>query len=191
MSPLPNKQFLYGLIRPARHSIEVTRFAASSRVMHWLVAVLVFATWPLGLAIGLASKEASLSLYMLHESLGFLILWLMLLRVGNSLMAAAPQSEGSALERVAAGLVHRLLYFFLIVMPVSGFLATNAHGFPLQWFGLMPVWSPLGKNPELAWFLSGVHFWSAWILFALVAMHLGAVLFHHVVRKDPTLYRML
>lgn len=88
-------------------------------------------------------------------------------------------------------MVHSLLYVLLIVMPVSGFLATNAHGFPLTWFGLVPVWSPIGKMPEIAWVFSAIHEWSAWVLLGLFALHLGAVLMHHVIRKDNTLHRMI
>lgn len=169
----------------------VVPYPAVSRILHWIVAVLVLATWPLGLMIGFVKKEVSLDFYLLHESFGFLALWLMLLRVGAKLIAGAPPIEGSALERKAAHAVHGLLYLFLIIMPVSGFLATNAHGFPLSWFGVVPIWSPIGKTPEIAWTLSGIHYWSAWILFGLFLLHMGAVLLHHVIRRDNTLYRMI
>ncbi|WP_417691495.1 cytochrome b [Roseibium sp.] len=169
----------------------VSQYPALSRVLHWLIAALVFATWPLGIMIGFVKKDVALDFYLLHESFGFLVLWLMLLRVGSKLVAGAPPIEGSALERKAAHAVHGLLYVFLIVMPVSGFLATNAHGFPLKWFGLLTVWSPLGKSPDIAWTLSGIHGWSAWILLGLFGLHFAAVLFHHVVKRDGTLFRML
>lgn len=168
------------------------RYPASSRILHWVIALLVFATWPMGLMIGFAKKEVQLDFYLVHESLGFLVLWLMLLRVGNKLLAGSPPPlEGPAIEKIAAASVHGLLYVFLIVMPVSGFLATNAHGFPLVWFGLVQVWSPLGKTPDIAWTLSAIHAWSAWILLGLFALHFGAVLVHHVIKRDPTLYRIL
>ena len=182
---------------PATHAREghlvlsVERYPGTSRILHWLIAVLVLATWPLGVVIKFVKNEVSLDFYMVHESLGFLVFWLMLLRVGNKLIARAPPAEGPAMERFAAASVHGLLYVFLILMPVSGFLATNAHGFPLVWAGLVPVWSPIGKMPDIAWTLSALHAFSAWTLFALFALHLGAVLLHHVIRRDNTLYRML
>lgn len=166
-------------------------YPGSIRSLHWLVAALVFATWPLGLMIGFVKDDVKLDFYLVHESLGFLVLWLMLLRTGARLTGTMPPAEGSKPERLAAGIVHGLLYVFLVVMPVSGFLATNAHGFPLVWFGLLPVWSPLGKSPDIAWVLSAVHEWSAWILLGLVALHLGAALLHHVIRRDQTLFRIL
>lgn len=177
--------------RPSEAIIRVERYPATSRILHWAVAVLVLATWPLGFFIQFTKKEVSLDFYMVHESFGFLVLWLMLLRVGNKLIARPPHPEGPAIERFAASAVHGLLYVFLIVMPISGFLATNAHGFPLVWFGLVPIWSPLDKAPDIAGTLSAVHAWSSLVLLLLFALHIGAVLLHHVIKRDNTLYRIL
>lgn len=190
MSKISETSTLTRATCPTEAVIRVERFAATSRILHWIVAVLVLAIWPLGFVIKFTKKEVTLDFYMVHESLGFLVLWIMLLRVGNKLLVRAPQPEGPAIERLVASVVHGLLYLFLIIMPVSGFLATNAHGFPLLWFGLVPIWSPLGKTPDIAWTLSAIHGLSAWILLTLFALHIGAVLFHHVIRRDNTLYRM-
>ena len=170
---------------------DVPRYSPAARILHWIVATLVFLTWPLGLMIGFVKDEVKLDFYLIHESLGFLLLWVMLLRVGVRLYKPAPAIEGPAFERIAAHSVHGLLYLFLIIMPVSGFLATNAHGFPLQWFGLVPVWSPIGKSPEIAPAFSAIHEWCAWIILTLVALHMLAVIFHHLIRRDATLYRIL
>ena len=172
-------------------TIRVERYPATSRILHWAIAVLVLATWPLGFVIHLVKNEVSLTFYTLHEGLGFLVFWLMLLRVGNKLIARSPVDDGPRIEKIAAHTVHGLLYVFLIVMPVSGFLATNAHGFPLKWFGLFEVWSPIGKSPEIAGTFSVIHAWCAWIILGLFALHIGAVLMHHVIRRNVTLYRIL
>lgn len=169
----------------------VRGYAALPKLLHWVIAALVFAIWPLGLMIGFVKDEVKLDFYMVHESLGFLVLWLMLLRVGARLTFAAPPPDGPRLERIAARSVHGLIYVFLIVMPVTGFLATNAHGFPLQWFGLFTVWSPISKTPDIAWTLSAIHEISARVLLVLVGLHLAAALFHHVIKRDGTLYKML
>lgn len=178
-------------ICPSDAAIHVRRFPATSRILHWIAAALVLVTWPLGLLIKFTADEVRLDFYLIHENLGFLLLLFMLLRVGNKLLAKSPPAEGPAIERLAASAVHGLLYLVLLVVPVSGFLATNAHGFPLHWFGVVPIWSPIGKAPEIAWTLSTVHSWSSWLLLALFAMHLGAVLLHHVIKRDNTLYRIL
>lgn len=167
------------------------RYPARMRVLHWLVAVLVAAVWPLGMMIKFTREEVKLDFYMLHESLGFIVLWLMLVRTGVRLTASPLPRPAAGIEGLASRTVHGLLYLFLVVMPVSGFLATNAHGFPLHWFNLVRIWSPVGKSPEIAPWFSAIHTWSAWILLSLFALHIGAVLFHHVIRRDDTLTRIL
>ncbi|MDH4413105.1 MAG: cytochrome b [Rhizobium sp.] len=175
----------------AQSTGEDERYAGTLRILHWLIAALVLMTWPLGQMIGFVKDDVKLDFYLIHESLGFLVLWLMLLRIGTRLTSSAPLIEAPPFEKAVAHTVHGLLYVFLIIMPVSGFLATNAHGFPLNWFGLFTVWSPIGKSPDIAFTLSAIHAWSAWILLALFALHFAAVIFHHVIRRDRTLYRIL
>ena len=172
-------------------TIIVERYPATTRILHWLISALVLATWPLGFVIHLVKNDVSMTFYTLHEGFGFLVLWLMLIRVGNRLLTRSPETQGPKMEKIAAHTVHGLLYLFLIAMPVSGFLATNAQGFPLHWFGLFEVWSPIGKSPDIAWTLSAIHFWCAWIILGLLTLHIGAVLMHQVIKRDVTLYRIL
>jgi cytochrome b561 len=168
------------------------RYNAPARLLHWLVAALVLVVWPLGAVISFVKEDVKLTFYLFHESLGFLILWIMLARLAVRLIAPPPPEPPmpAILVRTAA-VVHWLLYGALILQPVIGFLATNAHGFPLQWFGVVEVWSPIGKNPTIAPAFSVVHFTLGWAILVLFALHLGGVLFHHVLRRDTTLYRML
>ncbi|MFP5077808.1 cytochrome b [Rhizobium sp. YIM 134829] len=175
----------------AENALDRSRYAGRLILLHWLIAALVFLIWPLGLMIGFVKDEVKPSFYLLHESFGFLVLWLMLLRVGVRLAHSAPAKEGSVTMQRVAGLVHGLLYLLLIVMPVSGFLASNAYGFPLHWFGLVTVWSPIGKVPDLAGPLLSLHTACAWMLLVLVALHLAATIYHQAVRRDGTLNRMI
>jgi len=170
---------------------DVTKYSRTVRILHWIVALLVFFTWPMGLMIGFAKDEVKLDFYLVHESAGFLVFWFMLVRIGARFYHRAPSLFGTTFERVAARTVHGLIYIFLIVMPVSGFLATNAHGFPLQWFGAIPIWSPIDKSPAIAPTLSEIHEWSAWIILGLLALHIMAAIYHHLIRRDATLYRIL
>ena len=68
----------------------IARYGSPARLLHWAVAVLVLVTWPLGLMIGFAKKDVVSTFYLLHESFGFLVLWLMLVRIGNKLTAKSP-----------------------------------------------------------------------------------------------------
>ena len=48
-----------------------------------------------------------------------------------------------------------------------------------------------GSRPDIAGFLSGIHYVSAWVILGLFGLHMGAVLMHHVLRRDETLHRIL
>ena len=83
------------------------------------------------------------------------------------------------------------LYALLVLMPVIGFLATNAWGFPLTVFGVLPMPVPLGKNEELAKLLSLLHLSGAIAVVMLIGGHLMGVLYHTFVRRDGLLRRMM
>lgn len=169
---------------------EVARYSRAARMLHWIVALLVFVTWPMGLMIEFAKDEVKLDFYLVHESVGFLVFWFMLLRIGAKFYQSAPALAGTTLERMAAHGSWADLHLSDHHARLR-LLATNAHGFPLQWFGVIPIWSPLGKSPEIAPTFSMIHEWSAWIVLGLFALHMLAVIFHHLIRRDATLYRIL
>nr|WP_244423953.1 cytochrome b/b6 domain-containing protein [Phyllobacterium sp. YR531] len=165
-------------------------FSPSFRVLHWIIAMLVFAVWPLGMLLKYFKDDVKLDFYLLHESFGFLVLWLMLLRLGMRLSQGRPAHHDDW-TGIISRIVHWLLYVALIVMPVSGFLATNAHGFPLRWFGVVPVWSPIGREPTIAPIFSIVHSGTAWLILTLVGLHIAGALFHRIIRRDDVFQRML
>jgi len=174
------------------HGSDGPGYRPVAKGLHWVVVALLLVVLPLGAVIKFVKDDVKLSFYAVHESLGLLVLVIMLVRLAFRLANPPPPLVGlPAPMRVAATTVHWLLYAALIAMPVSGFLATNAWGFPLSWFGLIPVPSPIGENKEVAPLLSTIHATLGWTILVLFAIHLGAVLFHHVLRRDRTLYRML
>jgi cytochrome b561 len=172
-------------------TMETLRYTSSLRILHWIITVVVFAVWPLGMLLKYFREDVKLDFYLLHESFGFLVLWLMLLRLGMRLTAASHPPRAMDWTGTLARIVHVLLYIALILMPISGFLATNAWGFPLQWFGVVPIWSPIGKAPAIAPYFSIIHTGTAWLILFLVCLHIAGALFHHTIRKDETLQRML
>jgi len=93
--------------------------------------------------------------------------------------------------RFAAHATHIGLYALLILMPLTGFLATNAWGFPLSLFGVLPIPSPLGKDEAIAKVLSLLHLCGAVAIGLLILGHLAGVVHHTFIRRDGLLRRML
>lgn len=169
-----------------------TGYLPAAKAFHWITAVLVVAVFPLGAVIKFVKDDAKTGFYLFHESLGLLVLFVVLARLAFRLRHPPPPLDGlPAPMRLAASAVHWALYAALIAMPVSGFLATNAWGFPLSWFGVLPVPSPIGEDKAIAPVLSEIHETIAWTILALFLMHVSAVVYHHAVRRDGTLRRMI
>lgn len=171
---------------------QMVRYAPVIRILHWIVAILVLFVWPMGMVIKFIAEDDKIIFYLLHESFGFLILWVMLARVVIRLpRKMPPRPPMPRWQERLADTVHTLLYVALIAMPIFGFLATNAFGFPLHWFGVIPIPSPIGKSETLAPIFMGIHVTLGWTILALFVLHIGGVIHHHVLRRDPTLYRMI
>ena len=172
-----------------------TRYDATSRVFHWLTVALVLAAAALGLWIAHAepAETIKLRLYNLHESIGVTIglvtLARLLWRLGHP-PPPLPEDLPNILK-FAARLNHGAFSLWLLVMPVLGFIATNAWGFPLTWFGLVPLPDPVGKNVPLAEVVTFAHRLMAWSLIGMIVLHVSAALWHKFVRRDGTLRKML
>lgn len=175
---------------------SVLRYAASSRWLHWLTALLLAVIIPVGIWIGFfepADQDFKLRLYNLHESLGVLVFVLVLMRIVNRHRTPPPPlpDDMPGLMRMAAHATHIGLYALLILMPLTGFLATNAWGFPLSLFGVLPIPSPLGKDEAIAKVLSLLHLCGAIAIGLLILGHLAGVVHHTFIRRDGLLRRML
>jgi len=156
--------------------------------------VLAGATLGLWIANARPDDEAlKLRLYNIHESIGVTIWIVTLARLGWRLGHPVPPLPADLPRalRIAARANHTAFYLWLLTMPVVGFVATNAWGFPLRWFGLIPLPDPVGKNVPLAEALTTIHQMMAWILIAMIILHVGAALWHQFIRRDGTLRKML
>jgi cytochrome b561 len=169
-------------------------YSGPAKLIHWLTAIAVLAAIPLALAmVRVDQGPLQNSLYDLHRSFGVLVLLLTAARlVWRMFRPAPPLVEGlPAWQMVAARASHHLLYLLLIAMPLLGWAGTSAFGAPITVFGLFE-WPPfMGKDQDLAETLLALHRWLGFALAALLALHVGAALHHHLVRKDDTLRRML
>ena len=172
------------------------RYTVTSRWLHWLTAALVGVVIPIGIWIRYfepADEAFKLRLYNIHESLGVIVFVLVLIRLGNRYRNPPPPLPAGtpAIIQRAAHVSHVALYALLVLMPVIGFLATNAWGFPLSVFGVLPLPSPLGKNEDLAKILSLLHLCGATAIVLLIGAHLMGVIYHTFIRRDGLLHRML
>jgi cytochrome b561 len=170
-----------------------TRYTTPAIVLHWLMAMLIFAAFPLGLyMVDLPLSPDKLKLYSYHKWIGVSVFLLVAIRLGWRLTHTPPALPGdiAAWQRRASAVVHGLLYLLMIVIPLSGWLMSSAKGFQTVWFGVLPLPDLIEKNRELGELLAGVHKVLNFTLLALVILHVGAALKHHFIERRPFLQRM-
>ena len=171
----------------------VMRYSTPAVVLHWLVALLIFAGFPLGLyMVDLPLSPDKLKLYSYHKWIGITVLLLVAVRVSWRLTHVPPPLPASvaAWQRHASALVHGLLYVLMIAIPLSGWLMSSAKGFQTVWFGVLPLPDLIGKDKALGDQLAEVHTILNFTLLALVVLHVGAALQHHFIERQPFLQRM-
>ncbi|GAB2809053.1 cytochrome b/b6 domain-containing protein [Dyella kyungheensis] len=161
--------------------------------MHWLTALFL----AIAAALILTRDEVdgrSLRMWLLegHRHFGLFVLLLFLARVAFRFRVGKLPSEGnaSALIRLAAGTTHMALYVLLLAQPLLGWALSNAEGKPVHFFGItLPAL--VASDDDLADSLTVWHQDVAWVLLALITLHIGAALWHHFVLRDRTLRMML
>ena len=170
-----------------------------SRVLHWLIALLIFALFAVGLYMtGLADDDpARGNIYALHKATGFMVLWLVVLRIVWTAVltrAPAPPTELPARDVKIQKAVIGILYLLIIIVPLSGFLMSTFFGYPVNFYGLFEVPLIFDKNKELAEVFEEIHEVGVWVLMAFVTLHmLGAIKHRLADPNGPTdvLKRML
>ena len=94
-----------------------------------------------------------------------------------------------AWQRRAAQASHGALYACMVALPLAGYLASNFSKHGLRFFGIrLAPWGP--DLPGVYGFFNGLHVALAWLLCALVAVHVLAALKHALVDRDGVFSRM-
>jgi cytochrome b561 len=171
----------------------VLRYTTPAIVLHWLVALLIFVAFPLGIYMAdLPLSPDKLKLYSYHKWIGITVLMLVSLRMVWRLTHTPPPlpEHITGWQRRASQIVHGLLYGLILAIPLSGWLMSSAKGFQTVWFGVLPLPDLIGKDKALGDLLAEVHEALNFTMLALVILHVGAALKHHFIERQPYLQRM-
>ncbi|QUI62748.1 cytochrome b [Pseudoalteromonas sp. A22] len=172
---------------------QITRFNLAMRVLHWSMALLIFAMVFAGLAMVRALEPWQLTLLGLHKSFGVLALLLLLLRFLIRIKSSIPSlpSGMSTIQVKLAKFSHWLLYALMLIIPTSGLLMQYYAARPIVVFDLFTISAAMVPHIEyFAVFREG-HGLAVLLLITVLAVHIGAALYHHFIRKDGVLKSML
>ncbi|ADL55508.1 cytochrome b [Gallionella capsiferriformans] len=173
---------------------NITRYNNTAITLHWLVALLIFAAFPLGVYMHeLSLSPTKLQLYSYHKWIGITVLLLAVQRVVWRATHTPPALPDNLprWQKIASHATHQLLYVLLFVVPLSGWLMSSAKGYKTVWLGILQLPDLVSKNKTLGELLSNVHASLNYLLLALVVLHIAAVLKHRLIDRDDVMTRML
>jgi cytochrome b561 len=167
------------------------QFALFSRILHWLMAVMLLAMLFIGVSM-VASLGDYHRLVAIHRPLGIMILILAAVRLVNRMCTTLPPFPPtmSQRERFMASASERLLYTLMFALPLVGWGMLSAGHYPIVMFGPVHLPAILPANPTLYAVLRKTHTVLAYLLSFTFLAHLSAVLFHTLIVRDRLLDRM-
>lgn len=174
-----------------------SRYTRTAIALHWVLGLAIVAVFAVGVYMAdLPFSPLRLKLYNWHKWAGVTILLLSLLRLVWRLTHRPPPLPASieqampGWQRVAHHGTHHLMYLLFFAVPLIGWAYSSAAGFPIVWFGVLPLPDLMPSDKALAELIKPLHKLGALALAGLVLLHVGAALKHQLIDRDGLLSRM-
>ena len=192
------------------------RYGAVAMILHWAMALMIIAIIGIGLYMVEPSNfdpknvddlSRQFDLYQLHKSLGLTVLGLSVVRLFWRLINVIPElpAHMSTFEKLAAHATHILFYGIMIGLPLTGWMMVSVSPLeiPTLYFNFIflevphlpamsfPVIGEFKTAKEAEAALKMAHQWLAYGTIALLMLHIGAAMYHHLLKGDDVLTRML
>ena len=191
-----------------------TRYTKTAVILHWLIAIGIFAMFALGWYMSELPKDAPKQIaydlfdwgiytwqlseeasprtfyFNLHKSIGVTLLGLIIIRVLWRITHRPPALLASykAWERKLATGTHHLLYLLMVAMPLSGLIMAVASKYGVKWFGIDFIGGL--DNTPLREAFKEVHEIIGAIILLVLILHIAGALKHKFINKDGTMERM-
>lgn len=173
-------------------------YSAAARHFHWFTVALLAAQIPLGLIMSYRGNDLNIwdnltnNLYGAHKLIGLLILLVVVARLGYRLTHGVPADEPTLepWQKIVSHVTHWAIYAMLLIACILGWLGISYYP-ALDAFGIKLPALFVSPNEGKAAAVLLAHKLAAFTLILLAGMHVGAALFHYVIRKDGVLNRML
>jgi len=169
-------------------------YTRAAVVLHWLLAALLLGQIGFGWFLTTVPRGTTMrGIYVnFHKSTGLTVAALIVVRIVWRLLHAPPPlpSFMPAWQRIAARGNHLALYAAMLVMPLSGYIASNFSKYGVKLYNAvrLPPWG--GDDPRVYAIFNSIHVVTAYVFVAIIALHVLAAILH-AVRRDRVFSRML
>lgn len=170
-----------------------SRYTRTAIALHWLLVAALFGQIAFGWFLDDVPRNTpARAMYVnLHKLTGLTIALLILLRLCWRLTHRAPPQPPSlpAWERVTATWSHVLLYACMLVMPLSGYVASNFSKYGINFYNAIKL-PPWGVDDKAIYHVfNTTHVVTSYIFVTLIAVHVLAA-FRHLWMRDRIFNRM-
>jgi len=173
--------------------MESTRYTRTAAFLHWLLFAALIAQIAFGLSLddiprGTPARAICVNL---HKSTGLVIGLFILARLYWRLTHVAPAFPQTmpAWERLSAKWGHVLLYICMLVMPLSGYIASNFSKYGVNFFNSVKL-PPWGRDDKALYTVfNDMHIVTATIFMIVIGLHILAAI-RHMVARDGVVGRM-
>ncbi len=178
--------------------IEATKmknFDKGYKWLHWSMAILMMLM--LFAVLGFAqvtTPQEHLEMLTGHSSIGTLITILLIVRISKRFIKRDPKPVQNIAhwQKLASSAVQLGLYFCMVFVPLTGYLTARFHELPVNVFGFLDI-SQSGQqafNQETFDMIRLSHEWGTKVIMVLLVLHIGAVLYHRLIKQDGVLASM-
>ncbi|MFT7688465.1 MAG: cytochrome b561 [Candidatus Azotimanducaceae bacterium] len=170
------------------------KYTATAKWLHWFIGLVVILMLILGRGLEDMEIPERTEILMGHSGLGTIVLILMIARLAWRKTHQPPDAEASisSMQVRLSLIMHWSLYGLLILQPVLGILqAAYTAEYQVLAFGVIDYASLAADDAGMAKIFHVMHGVNATILSILVLGHIGAAFYHHFIRKDKTLRKMI
>ncbi len=173
----------------------INSFNKTAILLHWGVAFLLMAQFLIGLDMVDIPKGPDSSRpfwFNTHKSIGIILGCLILFRLYWRLRSGVPESPAGTptWERIAANFSHMLLYFCMILMPISGLMGSLFSKYDLLFIGIT-IPKLFEHDPFIKELMTSTHQWTAYIFLTIICVHILAAVKHLVIDCDGVFERMM
>lgn len=168
------------------------KWGSVAKFLHWLIFVLLLGMLTVGFCFGYVPKEWKGAVYNTHKVVGVVILFLMIFRLCWAIINPKPALPPLTpfWQKLAERVVHGMLYLLVIAMPLVGWIgSSSAQKYPH--IGDWKLALPIEKNRDLITTMFDFHELIAYAIIAFASIHILAALYHHFIKRDDILKRML
>lgn len=165
-------------------------YGSFSKLLHWLMAVLIVVLLAVGFYIAGFDKEnlspSQIQMIGMHKAFGALTLMLLVIRIVWLRISPAPVLPAvfTAKEKRVVSSVKGVLYLLMFLMPLSGYVMSSAANRPTSFFGLFDLPMLIAENKAITGAAHEAHEILAFVTIAFILLHVAGVMKHRLKDRN-------